>query len=166
MTRFYAGIGSRKTPPAVLSDMRRIGRFLACAGWTLRSGGAAGADKAFEGGCDLSCGSKEVFFATESLPPWAFAEAEKHIPSNRPPFSAWKPYTRNIIARNMMQVLGRDGLTPVRFVACWTQADVKEGGGTGYAMRCAVHHDIPVFNLHDEQSGWEAYFEALIGEKP
>lgn len=44
----YAGIGSRETPPDVLADMRLIGAKLALRRFTLRSGGADGADLAFE----------------------------------------------------------------------------------------------------------------------
>ena len=42
----YSGIGSRKTPPAALQQMKTIGRELA-PNWHLRSGYAAGADQAF-----------------------------------------------------------------------------------------------------------------------
>ena len=48
----YAGIGSRETPPQVLEQMRKIGTFLAERHYVLRSGGAKGADTAFELGCD------------------------------------------------------------------------------------------------------------------
>ena len=46
----YAGIGSRKTPGTVMEIMGRLSRRLAEEGWTLRSGGADGADAAFAAG--------------------------------------------------------------------------------------------------------------------
>ena len=46
----YAGIGSRQTPPAVLDAMARIAHALGNAGVALSTGGADGADKAFETG--------------------------------------------------------------------------------------------------------------------
>lgn len=46
----YAGIGSRQTPDDILELMHRIGSTLAINGFTLRSGGAVGADTAFEQG--------------------------------------------------------------------------------------------------------------------
>ena len=46
----YAGIGSRQTPPAVLDAMARIAHALGNAGVALSTGGAAGADHAFETG--------------------------------------------------------------------------------------------------------------------
>jgi len=51
---YYAGIGSRSTPDNVLGIMEKLGIVLAKKGFILRSGGADGADKAFEKGCDLA----------------------------------------------------------------------------------------------------------------
>ena len=56
----YAGIGNRKTPQACLEFMTKIGRVCAKKSLTLRSGGAVGADQAFERGCDLESGQKEI----------------------------------------------------------------------------------------------------------
>ena len=52
----YTGIGSRETPTAILDLMIAIGGVLAQRGFTLRSGGADGADDAFEQGCILKGG--------------------------------------------------------------------------------------------------------------
>ncbi|WP_048710246.1 hypothetical protein [Microvirga massiliensis] len=46
----YGGIGSRETPADVCSDMTRIATALEARGFRLRSGGAGGADLAFENG--------------------------------------------------------------------------------------------------------------------
>lgn len=56
----WAGIGSRETPADVRADMAFIAGRLAMRGFVLRSGGAGGADLAFEKG--LSAGhQKEIF---------------------------------------------------------------------------------------------------------
>jgi hypothetical protein len=147
----YAGIGSRKTPKPSLDLMHKVAAFLAREGWILRSGGAVGADTSFEEGCNSAGGEKEIFVAPKIRAlddEWAYQEAEKHIPANRPPFATWKPFTRALIARNMMQVLGLNGDSPVDMIVCWTQADVQDGGGTGYAMRCAASRNIPIYNLN------------------
>ncbi len=149
MNAVYAGIGSRKTPKRITELMARIGSFLGSKGWTLRSGGADGADKAFEFGCDAEQGTKEIFRASDAEP-WAFTEAARYIPDNRPPFETWKPYVRGLIARNMMQILGRSGNEPVAFVLYWTQASIVDGGGTGYALRCAENYGIPMYNLNTD----------------
>lgn len=57
----YAGIGSRKTPKNVLDFMFEIGKELALLGYVLRSGGAEGADSAFEKGADSVKGMKEIY---------------------------------------------------------------------------------------------------------
>src|SRR3569833_2811219 len=46
----YAGVGSQETPTHIQVIMRHVGAYLASEGWTLRSGGANGADTAFEQG--------------------------------------------------------------------------------------------------------------------
>ena len=161
--RFYAGIGSRKTPPEVLDYMIDIASRLAVKGWILRSGGAAGADTAFEQGCTAGNGEKEIWLARDALP-WAYEEAVFHIPANRPPFKTWKEYVQSLVARNMMQVRGRLGDEPVEFIVCWTMADIKDGGGTGYAMRCAQAHGIPVYSLNvpAEAEAFEVFLEELL----
>lgn len=146
---FYAGVGSRKTPEDILEIMKIFAMRMAKKWWVLRSGGAVGADQAFETGCDMGFGKKEIFRAYDA-PEWAYIEAVEHIPENRPPFNLWKPFTRGLIARNMMQILGPKGDDPVKFMICWTPADIKDGGGTGYAVRCAASRKIPIYNLHDE----------------
>ena len=50
---YYAGIGSRTLPYSVVRNMTQMGIKFAEKGWTLRSGGALGADRAFEDGCKL-----------------------------------------------------------------------------------------------------------------
>jgi len=55
----YTGIGSRQTPPNVIATMEKIARRLADRGFTLRSGGADGADTAFERGA--GSGSTEIY---------------------------------------------------------------------------------------------------------
>ena len=59
----YAGIGSRKTPIKILKEMTKIANFLNKKGYILRSGGAIGADKAFENG---SGNKKEIFYAKDA----------------------------------------------------------------------------------------------------
>lgn len=62
--RYYTGIGSRGTPSEILEIMTDIARFLAETGYTLRSGGASGADTAFESGV-LHIDKKEIYL------PWS-----------------------------------------------------------------------------------------------
>ena len=57
MSFTYAGIGSRSTPPEVQAVMRTLANNLEYTGFTLRSGGAKGADSAFEHGVEKPVGS-------------------------------------------------------------------------------------------------------------
>ncbi len=154
----YAGIGSRATPPSVLRFMTAVSLTLAKAGYTLRSGGAEGADEAFEFGSAgwpsqifvpwpgfarrITIGA-QVHVVTESPHyPLALEIAEHHHP-------AWhhcKPGARKLHARNVMQILGPEVNQPSDFVLCWT-ADGKASGGTGQALRIAAACGVEVFNL-------------------
>lgn len=150
----YAGIGSRDTPVDIQSRMRAIASALAKLGWVLHSGGAGGADLAFEQGCDEKQGKKKIYLpwkrfngSTSNLYPpetKAFEIAAKFHPK-------WKyldASSRNFMARNSYQVLGDnlDETTKVNLVICWTP-NGKMVGGTSQAMRIAKAYDIPIINL-------------------
>lgn len=161
--KFYTGIGSRETPESFLKLMEDIGEYLALRGWTLRSGGADGADKAFEKGCDKAKGDKEIFL------PWkkfngnpsilsidkmsieikkeAFEIASKFHP-------VWDQLSYGaqcLMARNGMQILGQDLKTPTSFVVCYNLGGFIHGG-TSQALRIALDRKIPIFRLtHDNE---------------
>lgn len=134
----YAGIGSRDTPVDVLAKMEGIARDLYVMGYTLRSGGAAGADSAFERGAgDM----KEIFRASDATPASLELASKYH-----PAWHRCSEYAKKLHARNGFQVLGRDLFSPSQFVVCWTK-DGGPTGGTGQAIRLATAYQIPVFNL-------------------
>lgn len=123
-------------------------------GFTLRTGGANGADKAFESGCDLVGGSKEVYL------PWAkfnksesdlynlSANAIKSVDFFHPYPANLNDAARRLMARNYHQVLGdKTTIDPVVFVICWTLGDLNTSGGTNQAIRIANYYGIPIFNL-------------------
>lgn len=162
----YAGIGARQTPPEILGWMSQLGAYLGRRGYVLRTGRAAGADTAFEKGCDAVGGPKEIFLpwpgynntarftfrdrrGKESSPPCslypsgpAFRLAAKHHPN----WGACTQGVRKLHARNCHVLLGSDLAAPVDFVICWTK-DGKTVGGTGQALRLAYRHKIPIYNL-------------------
>lgn len=164
--RFYAGIGSRRTPPAVLGLMRDIGHALALQGFTLRSGAAHGADTAFEQGA-IRAGrlDSEIY-----LPWWRFNShpSQLYVTGHQARLLAatvhphWDGLTsgaRSMHARNCYQVLGFNLDRPVEAVICWTP-DGCEGattrrpdtGGTATAIVLAERHGVPVFNLQRAES--------------
>ena len=130
-----------------------IGKHLADKGYTLRSGGARGADAAFENGCDSVMGSKEIFYANNNKGTLMLAEAipiaEQMAASVHPAWDRCNTYVRKLQTRNMAQVLGADLKHPVDFLVCWTKNGEKIGG-TATAISVAEMNNIPVFNLYFE----------------
>lgn len=159
----YAGIGSRSTPKDILDQMVELAICFSRCGLTLRSGGASGADSAFEDGCDRAKGKKEIFLPFEYFnqnksvlckpPQAAFDMAAEYHPT-KSAFSKMKYTFQAFHARNMQQVFGENLDCPVRFVVCWTpdgcesdETRTKDTGGTGQAISAASRNKIPVFNL-------------------
>jgi hypothetical protein len=150
--RYYAGIGSRETPTSLKPTIERIVKRLNELGYTLRSGGASGADSFFEEHAD----KKEIFLPWKNfngnssnlfnLSVDAYKMAAKHHPA----YEKLSVGARKMMARNCYQVMGEDLHTPIEFVICWTK-DGKASGGTGQAIRIAEHWQIPVWNLKDER---------------
>jgi hypothetical protein len=147
--RTSAGIGSRETPPRVLAAMTEVAKVLAERGYILRSGGARGADSAFE---KVAGNAKEIF-----LPRRGFNEHSSrfHDPSSQatgiaekyhPAWSGLSDSVRKLMARNTHQVLGRDCDDPVDFVICFTSHGAG-AGGTGQAIRIAKDYQLPVIDL-------------------
>lgn len=146
----YAGIGSRKTPSDCLAYMQDIALGFAKLGYILRSGGARGADTAFEDGCKIANGKREIYLAEDATP-----EAMEHAAEFHPNWHACSPYAKRLHARNSMIILGGRLNDPVDFVVCWTPSGVKIGG-TAQALRVAEHYEIPIINVGDEDWGFDA----------
>ena len=172
----YAGVGSRNTPPAILDAMRDIAETLGNADYALSTGGAYGADKAFEDGTmrtdapvtvhapwsgyndyyrgrqrdsdiDVVVPSPLRDLRAKSL----LERASKHHP-------AWNRCDRGVRAlfiRNVSILRGAlsprsDSWLPVLAVLAYTPTGLRSGrgaGGTGHTLRVATELNIPVINL-------------------
>ena len=148
--RAYAGIGSRETPTEILTLMTELAQKLESLGWILRSGGAAGADSAFERGI-LDPNNKEIYLPSDwfngrkanSL--WyidasrlkAFPKALKSVDQFHPAPQRLSDYARKLMARNCCQILGKDLQTPSSGVIAWTEGG-RMKGGTSQALRIAL----------------------------
>lgn len=166
---YFAGIGSRKTPHELLSDLSEFSSCLQDMGYCLRSGAAKGADTAFE----HNITRKDIFVAEtkntkyrpaktrglDQIDPvyvkQAYEIAQKH-------HGGWvhlSDYAKKLMARNVLQILGDDLKHPVQFVLCWTdkvyfdaEGRIKNvNGGTGLAVRLAYSLGIPVVHTHLKQ---------------
>jgi hypothetical protein len=127
-------------------------------GLTLRSGGAIGSDQAFEKGCDFVNGKKEIWL------PWSHFNYNRSIFILENPiplevtkialtiYNRWESSSdsvKKLHARNVYQILGFNLMTPVDFVVCWTDRNESDSGGTMFAVKLALIHNIPVYNLYN-----------------
>lgn len=160
LPKYYAGIGSRRTPPHVLDVMTKLASKMEGLGYILRSGGASGADSAFDAGV-RNPQAKEIYLPgsyfnslraggsyidATTLPTWQ--QALGTVNQYHPAPERLQEYGRRLMARNAMQVLGRNLNTPARAVIAWTPRGGLEGG-TAQALRIAMDKGIPVKNLGD-----------------
>lgn len=129
----YAGIGARATPSDVLALMTRIAYRLEREGYVLRSGGADGADSAFERGVQSP------------------DNAEIYLP--KPRFNGNASPLHSFDAETERAAMAIAAAHHPKFVVCWT-ADGKASGGTGQALRVASAYDVPIFNLFDPSAEW------------
>lgn len=152
--KFYAGIGSRKTPLELKDTIYELAQLLHNKNYILRSGGADGADLYFQDGSgDLNeiyipwkgfnGSTSELYECSDE----AMEVAKKYHPN----WGRLSQAARKLMARNCYQVLGVDLKTPVEFIVCWT-ANVGIMGGTGQALRIAKDYGIPVYNLQKPEA--------------
>jgi hypothetical protein len=163
---FWTGVGSRIVvdDPKTEAKLRNIGLELTKRLWKLRSGGADGADEAFEDGWkmawyyappqirpQLQCeiylpwkgfnGHASPLYTSEPNPEALYMASQIH-----PNWKMCSAPAKKLHARNIHQVLGQDLKTPSDVVVCWTPEGEKKGG-TRTAIICAEQHGIPVVNL-------------------
>ncbi len=170
---FYTGVGSRKTPPLALNLMGRIAHKLAVLYFTLRTGDALGADKAFRDAAHEAVvlagdwpnngilRDPEVYKAKHCTPA-AMAIAERFHP-------AWhkcSDFAKRLHGRNAFQILGPNLNEPSQYCICWTpdgatthMERVYRTGGTGTAISIADAYGVPVVNLAipSEYQKWNAW---------
>lgn len=162
---FYTGIGSRETPQEIQNLMFKIAQKLDSK-YILRSGGADGADLAFEKGSS----KKEIYIPWrnfnsnksnlifDELPQLKKMELLEIASEHHPNWKFLKSEARKLMARNVAQIKGYDN-TYSKFVICYTKDGCESHltrtyltGGTGLAISLASSLGIPVFNLKNNIS--------------
>lgn len=147
MTKYYAGIGSRTTPVELKPMFEYIARFLMSEGYTLRSGGAEGADTFFESVVPKD--KKDIYLPwycfNKNYSPLCIVsdEAIEFSLKFHPNPAALSLAAQKLMGRNAYQVLGLDLQTKADFIVCWKDAP----GGTDQALRIAEAYGIKTFNL-------------------
>lgn len=174
---WLTGIGSRETPKDVLEIMRLWAAVTYSMGFGWRSGGADGADEAFEKGVithpHFDPSRLEVYLPWNGFEPIkggprkfhdptkgyidsrhlpAYPEAQDQVTYIHPLGDGLRA-KRGAFAlhsRNMFQPLGRDLHDPSKRLYCYAQPE-KDGihvkGGTRTAHRLAQVHQIPCINF-------------------
>jgi hypothetical protein len=153
MDKFYTGVGSRSTPTEVLQLMTYTAKILDKLDYTLRSGGASGADCAFERGSNkhaiysISRNHTPVSGKASIIPdlePYRqlVLECCLHYKNIR------NQNIKDLHTRNICQVIGHIPSEIIKsdFLLCYTYSG-ECIGGTATAIRCAERFDIPVFNF-------------------
>lgn len=138
---FYSGIGSRQTPEDILNVMKYVATELSKKDYILRSGGAKGADSAFEAGAKSS-----VILRAKD----ATEKAIKLASEFHPAWDKCNDYVRKLHGRNAMIILGENLSIPSDFVICWTP-EARVQGGTGLGINIALANNIPVYNLANKE---------------
>lgn len=152
MNKSYTGIGSRECPLEILPKIKIITRLCSFKQYTLRSGGACGADLMFE---ITHSGIKEIYLPWKDfndnksmlfiIPDAAFELAKTYHPT----WDKLSMPVKRLMARNCMQVLGKDLNSPSEFLVCWTPKG-KMIGGTSQALRVAIDKKITIYNLYQD----------------
>lgn len=161
--RKYSGVGSRLVPGEVINNMVKIAEHLASHDWLLRSGGADGADLAFEAGCDNVGGLKEIYLPWQGFNKSAsmlYTPTEDAFVLASTIHPAWDKLTyggKKLHARNCHQVLGLKLDNPVDLLICWTPRG-KEAGGTATAIKLAKMYKVQIINLAVEAFDFIKYF--------
>lgn len=153
MPLILTGVGSRETDQLGMERMAKIAKVFSKKGFILRSGGAKGADSAFE---DNWKGEKEIYLPWNGyegkyiskgyIVPVITPEHEALAASVHPAWERCSPGARKMHSRNTCQVLGVHLDTPATLLVCWT-VNGEYRGGTAVAMRIADMYNIPIYNL-------------------
>lgn len=162
--KYYAGIGARNTPPEIKYIMTKCAAYLQTIDYVLRSGGANGADSAFERDI-TNPDHKEIYLpwgnfnGNQSTLCQPSAEAFRMAAIYHLAWHKCNTIARGFHARNCHQVLGLDLKTPSDFILCWTPKG-EVTGGTGQALRIAIDHNIPIANMFNND--WRSIVRNII----
>lgn len=176
--KFYGGIGSRDSPPEIMETMTLIASKLEERGYILRSGGAQGADQAFEDGIKDHT-KMRIFLPFDGFNDknhgygYIAKYSVKDVDNAHNAVVTYHPIgyrlqgkSYKLMARNYHQVCGLDGEKNSEFIICWTPdgattKTTRNTGGTGQAIRIANALSIPVYNLKNIHTNVEHFLDKI-----
>jgi len=166
----YTGIGSRETPLEIRDLMTEIAMHFQSHGYTLRTGSVSVADRAFEIGAGEN---KEIYvpwngwndrpgITSVSIASTRLAQSiweQRRVNGWEPFLSAhvdekWDdihPGTKDLLAKSVCMVLGKDLNEPSDALVCWTP-QCRVIGISAHVMVLAAINKIPMFNLCDPET--------------
>lgn len=176
----YTLIGSRSTPQEILNLMTKFAYKAASKGYTVRSGGADGADTCAEEGVlnfikDNNLPPEKANSLMEIYLPWKDFNRRKSsdygyktlstLPSRQEAYNiaerihpAWERCSngaRSLHARNTMQCLGEVLIHPSRFILCYGESEKKGSvipkGGTRSCCKLGEEYNVEIFNLYIQE---------------
>lgn len=152
MNKIISIIGSRDAPPDILTKIEEIARFFAKKGWTLRTGGSTGADKAGRQGFAKAGKESNI----ELYLPWQGFNEHRGILWSQENWNLAAEYVgywdelklnhKIFHSRNISIILGLDNVSPSDLTVCWTP-EGKEVGGSATGIIVSKDKGIPLFNL-------------------
>ena len=140
--------------------MTQVASFLEEEGYTLRSGGARGADTFFENGVKDPA-NKDIYIVRKGYHGHSselYGVCDRALAIAEAIHPAWDAPSmrlgdgRLLHARNVYQVLGKTFDIKSKFLLCWTPGGQYKGG-TRTAIKLAESHEIPVLNFGAVKSG-------------
>ena len=145
-------VGWRYTPKDIMAIMIRLTSKLENDGCRLRTGDCPiGGDLACRSGVKHRA-NIEVYTPFEEIPQLGYDLVDEL--HGRP--SKLTPMGRKLMARNAMQVLGRNCDDPSNLLVCYTEdgclnhaSRTKDTGGTGQAISIADKYGVKILNLSD-----------------
>lgn len=150
----YSGCGARSTPDAVLKEMEQLATDLESYGFSLRTGGALGADTAFLDGIKTNPERVELYLPWKGYNGYTSPYTGVHpqvinyASMYHPNWHACSEGVRKLHGRNLHIVAGANIAIPQPslFMLAYTP-EGNATGGTGVAIAMADSYFVPVFDF-------------------
>lgn len=152
----YVGTGNANPPLEIVTQIKRLANELESFGFTLRTGGTAGTEEAFE----VSVKDMELHLPFNNYnnkqSSFAFINKKAYVIAKlfHPTYDTLPDKVTLFLAKNARLLLGKDLKSPALFLLCWSEdgcessaAKTMKTGNVGHAIAIAAALHLPIFNL-------------------